>query len=266
MTGRHTSSVRYQPCRHACSAGHRSFKGHRGAGLRRSRAREARRRPHAVARERGWASTRSPRRRAASTTPATSITPRNTRTEAAARSGLVLAAAGPGAQTGLRVGALHQRFGLVPPPLTGPSSPERAMPRPGRHPFSCRCKPRGHCRDHARVPGRWSSAQRCRFAASPPSAFAAAGRPRPAPSSPSGPRTSRIAHTRGAYSEFGIIGTIAGRRTIPASRREAGGSRAFRSIVSVIVRDCSGRPTGRHRAGSVPAGCRKARSSPLPAP
>ena len=57
-----------------------------------------------------------------------------------------------------------------------------------------------------------------------------------------------------------------GRRTIPASRRETGGSRAFRSIVSVIVRDCSGRPTGRHRAGSVPAGCRKARSSPLPAP
>ena len=85
------------------------------------------------------------------------------KTEARALSGLVVAAAGPRAESGSRVGPLHQRFGLAPPPLAGPSPP-----RPGRHPFSCRCTPRGHCRDHARVPGRWPCAPRCRSAASPP--------------------------------------------------------------------------------------------------
>ena len=39
-----------------------------------------------------------------------------------------------------------------------------------------------------------------------------------------------------------------------------GGSRALQLIVSVIIRGRSGRPTGRRRAGSVPAGCPKAMS------
>ena len=148
--------------------------------------REARRRLHAIAR--GRAEDRRVRHAAEPRPPHQQLRLHRLalehKTEAKPLSVLVVATAGPRAGKGSRVGTLHQQFGLaVPPPPTSPSPPGRAMRRPGRHPFSCRCRPRGHYRDHARVPGRWPCAPRCRSVASPPSANAATVRPPPALSS-----------------------------------------------------------------------------------
>ena len=181
---------------------------------------------------RGIDATRPPRSRTASTTPASSIAASRPGTQDRSRS-----PQRPGghhrrtpAESGSRVGPLHQRFGLAPPPLTGPSPPGRATPRPGRHPFNCRCRPRGHCRDHGRVPGRWPCAPRCRSAVSPPSANAATVRPPPAPSSPLSARTLSDGAVFGLFDGDRLPGAGVAR---PSTRQAA--SRLLRCATALRV-------------------------------
>ena len=87
--------------------------GRQGIRLRRMRGREARRRPHAIARE--WAGHRSVRRAAGPRPPRRQSRLRRLalqhKTESSALSRPVVAAAGPQAESGSRVSPLHQRFG-----------------------------------------------------------------------------------------------------------------------------------------------------------